>query len=121
MILVILLFVNVVIGQYSICLWECLSTCTAMFVILFWGPAGRTVFSFRGSGCGCAIVQLLGWVGFMFRGGLGLQFKLTKTILPIVEMTYSYQNIYKTFKDSNRNDNFYTLESIGVSLGFNIN
>ncbi|MFK5878209.1 MAG: hypothetical protein QM478_01800 [Flavobacteriaceae bacterium] len=59
--------------------------------------------------------------GFLFRGGLGLRFRMTKNILPIVEFTYSFQNIHKSFENSNRTENNYTLESVGLSLGFEIN
>tara|TARA_B110000091_G_C13740371_1_gene443061 strand:+ start:81 stop:662 length:582 start_codon:yes stop_codon:yes gene_type:complete len=59
--------------------------------------------------------------GFVFRGGLGYGLKVFKTILSNFEFTYSYQNIYKTFTNSERPENYYNIESIGITIGIEFN
>ena len=59
--------------------------------------------------------------GFMFRGGLGYRLKVFKNILSNFEFTYSYQNIYKTFTNSERPENYYNIESIGLTIGIEFN
>ena len=59
--------------------------------------------------------------GFIFRGGLGYRLKVYKNILSNFELTYSYQNIYKSFKNSQRPENYYNIESIGITIGIEIN
>jgi hypothetical protein len=54
--------------------------------------------------------------GFMFRWVIGYRSKLFKNILSYFEMIYSYQNIYKSFNNSGRVDNYYNVESIGLSI-----
>lgn len=59
--------------------------------------------------------------GFLFRFGLGAKVPFFKKIPLNIEFTYSFQNLNKTFVNSNRPDNFYNLESIGLSIGIEIN
>jgi len=59
--------------------------------------------------------------GFVFRGGLGYRLKVYKNILSNFELTYSYQNIYKSFKNSQRPENYYNIESVGITVGIEIN
>lgn len=59
--------------------------------------------------------------GFLFRGGLGYRLKVYKNILSNFEFSYSYQNIYKSFKNSQRPENYYNVESIGLTIGIEIN
>jgi hypothetical protein len=59
--------------------------------------------------------------GFIFRGGLGYRLKVFKNILSNFEFTYSYQNIYKTFTNSERPENYYNIESIGLTIGIEFN
>lgn len=59
--------------------------------------------------------------GFIFRGGLGYRLRVYKDILSNFEFTYSYQNIYKTFKNSERPENYYNIESIGLTIGIEFN
>lgn len=59
--------------------------------------------------------------GFVFRAGLGYRLKVFKNILSNFEFTYSYQNIYKTFKNSERPENYYNIESIGLTIGIEFN
>ncbi|MGJ8745995.1 hypothetical protein [Polaribacter sp.] len=58
--------------------------------------------------------------GFLFRFGLGVRLMLLKKVKSNIEFTYSFQNLNKTFENSNRPDNFYNLESIGLTLGIEI-
>jgi len=58
--------------------------------------------------------------GFLFRFGVGARLMFLKKIKSNIEFTYSFQNLNKTFKNSNRPDNFYNLESIGLTLGIEI-
>ena len=37
------------------------------------------------------------------------------------EFSYSYQNIYKTFENSQRPENYYNIESIGLTIGIEFN
>jgi len=59
--------------------------------------------------------------GFVFRGGLGYRLKVYKNILSNFELSYSYQNIYKSFENSQRPENYYNIESLGISIGIEIN
>jgi len=59
--------------------------------------------------------------GFVFRGGLGYRLKVFENILSNFEFTYSYQNIYKSFENSERPENYYNLESVGLTIGIEIN
>jgi len=59
--------------------------------------------------------------GFLFRGGLGYRLKVYKNILSNFEFSYSYQKIYKSFKNSQRPENYYNVESIGLTIGIEIN
>lgn len=59
--------------------------------------------------------------GFVFRGGLGYRLKVFRNILSNFELTYSYQNIYKSFENSGRPENYYNLESIGLTIGIELN
>jgi len=59
--------------------------------------------------------------GFLFRGGLGYRLKVYKSILSNFEFSYSYQNIYKTFENSQRPENYYNIESIGLTIGIEFN
>tara|TARA_B110000967_G_C18565587_1_gene402309 strand:- start:65 stop:670 length:606 start_codon:yes stop_codon:yes gene_type:complete len=59
--------------------------------------------------------------GFLFRGGLGFRFKIYKKIHTNFDITYSYQNMYKTFANSERPENYYFIESIGLTIGIEFN
>lgn len=59
--------------------------------------------------------------GFVFRGGLGYRLKVFKNILSNFEFSYSYQNVYKTFINSERPENYYNIESIGLTIGIEFN
>ena len=59
--------------------------------------------------------------GFLFRGGFGYRLKVFKNIISNFEFSYSYQNIYKTFINSGRPENYYNIESIGLTLGIEFN
>lgn len=58
--------------------------------------------------------------GFMFRWSLGYRTHILNDFLAYFEMHYSYQNLYKSFPDSGRIDNYYNVESIGVAISFEI-
>ena len=58
--------------------------------------------------------------GFLFRFGLGVRLKLFKKVKSNIEFAYSFQNLNKTFENSNKPDNYYNLESIGLTLGIEI-
>jgi hypothetical protein len=60
-------------------------------------------------------------LGFLFRFGLGGRFVVFKKIASNIEVTYSFQNIDKTFNNSNRPENYYNIESIGITIGIEIN
>lgn len=51
--------------------------------------------------------------GFMFRAGLGYRFRIHKQFFGYTSLMYTYQNLYKTFEVSNR-DNIYNFESAGL-------
>jgi len=59
--------------------------------------------------------------GFLFRAGLGYRIKVYKNILSNFEFSYSYQNMYKTFLNSERIENYYNIESIGLTIGIEFN
>ena len=58
--------------------------------------------------------------GFLFRWTVGYRTKLFKKVLGYFEMIYSYQNIYNSYEDSGRIDNYYNVESIGLSISIEI-
>ena len=59
--------------------------------------------------------------GFLFRWGLGYRVHIYKNLSSNFEMTYSYQNLYKTFEKSEREFNIYNVRSVGLSIGLTIN
>lgn len=59
--------------------------------------------------------------GFIFRWSLGYRFKIFKSIMGTTELYYTYQNLYKTFSNSNRTDNIYNVEAAGLKFGIEIN
>ncbi len=59
--------------------------------------------------------------GFVFRAGLGVRVKVKENILSYFELTYSFQNLYKTFELSAEPVNYYNIESLGVTVGMGIN
>ena len=59
--------------------------------------------------------------GFLFRAGWGYRLKVHKNILSNFEFSYSFQNLYKTFRNSKRLENYYNIESIGLTIGIEFN
>lgn len=58
--------------------------------------------------------------GFIFRSSLGYKISISDVLKANFEILYSFQNIYKSFPNSVRIDNYYNIESIGISVGFEI-
>ena len=58
--------------------------------------------------------------GFLFRWTIGYRTKLFEKILGYFGMIYSCQNMYKSLVDSGRIDNYYNVESIGLSISIEI-
>lgn len=58
--------------------------------------------------------------GFMFRAGVGYRFRIHKQLFGYTSLLWTYQNLYKTFEGSQR-DNIYNFESVGLLVGVDIN
>ena len=58
--------------------------------------------------------------GFIFRGGLGYTVNISNNFNFNLILSYSFQNIYKDFKNSNRPNNYYNIESVGFTLSFDL-
>ena len=59
--------------------------------------------------------------GFLFRWSIGYRFNIYKSILGTTEMYYSYQNLFKTYPNSNRGFNTYNIEAVGLRFGIELN
>ncbi len=59
--------------------------------------------------------------GGLHRFLLGYRFRVHKTLFADVSMLYTYQNLYQTFDGSQRLDNYYNFDSIGLSIGLDLN
>lgn len=59
--------------------------------------------------------------GAYVRYGIGYRFKVSNKVNAFVELTQSFQNLYKDYPDSERISNYYNLEGTGVSLLFELN
>jgi len=59
--------------------------------------------------------------GFIFRTGFGYRFKVYKDILSNMSFSYSFQNLFKSFDQSGRPENYYNIESIGLTIGIEFN
>lgn len=57
--------------------------------------------------------------GFMFRWGLGFQFKIFKSTQAYIGFLYSFQNIYKTVESLDKD--YFNIKSAGFSIGFKFN
>ncbi len=59
--------------------------------------------------------------GVFVRAGIGYRFILAKKLLLNFEILYSFQNMYKTFENSERPENYYNIEGIGIAIGVMFN
>lgn len=59
--------------------------------------------------------------GFLFRAGFGIRVPINKYFEPNFILTYSFQNIYKSFEDSGRPENYYNFKSFGIAATLKIN
>lgn len=59
--------------------------------------------------------------GAFFRFYFGYRFRVLKRLNMDLSLAYTFQNIYKSFENSNRTTNYYNFESAGLSFGFDIN
>ncbi len=59
--------------------------------------------------------------GFLFKWGVGYRIKVYKNILANFEVSYSFQNIYKSFHNSGRPENYYNIECVGLTVGIEFN
>lgn len=59
--------------------------------------------------------------GAYVRYGIGYRFKVSKRGNAFVELTRSFQNLYKDYPNSERISNYYHLDGTGVSLLFELN
>lgn len=59
-------------------------------------------------------------LGFILRSGIGYRTGVGKKLLANFEITYSFQNLYKSFENSGRISNYYNLESLGFKVGIEV-
>ena len=59
--------------------------------------------------------------GVLARFFLGYRFRVIRSFFADLSMVYTFQNLYRSFEDSSRNGNHYNFESVGLSLGIDIN
>lgn len=59
--------------------------------------------------------------GVLARFYLGYRFRVIKSFFADLSMVYTFQNLYQSFENSFRTGNYYNFESIGLSLGIDIN
>lgn len=59
--------------------------------------------------------------GGLHRFLLGYRFRVHKTLFADISMIYTYQNLYQTFDNSQRLDNYYNFDSLGLSIGIDLN
>lgn len=58
--------------------------------------------------------------GILFRIIAGYRFNIHKKFFSDLSLVYTFQNLYKTFENSGRDDNYYNFESIGISAALEI-
>lgn len=59
--------------------------------------------------------------GFLFRGGLGYRVPIIHLLRANFILVYSFQNMYKSFENSGRPENYYNFTSVGIAVSLKIN
>ena len=60
-------------------------------------------------------------MGILARFYLGYRFRVFKDLFADFSMVYTFQNLYQSFPNSGRLDDYYNFESIGLSVGIDLN
>lgn len=60
-------------------------------------------------------------MGILTRFCFGYRFKVFGGIFADISMLYTFQNLYYSFENSTRTSDYYNFESVGLSIGIDIN